>query len=370
MAVFINYRREDSEGDTRAIYNRLAEETDASNLFLDVEAIDAGENWRVRIDNMLQKVNAVVVVIGPRWLDLLNARSTAGAFDSVRVEIAASLKRSDVQVIPVLVNGARLPAQGALPEEIKGLTDLNAIEVRGSAWTSDVERLVKALRKSGALPTSRTHWMIRGGAAAATLAVVIAFFTLRREVPDIPKDMNYRHARQMLRDAGLTFVARKIGQRGGNRGVDAVSDQRPSPGSHLFASQSVEVDLVVVQPYQLICRGGPTFLKKPEGNGFEFEKYNGLPSPDMKEGSCAWFTGHMRPTEANFLKPLGFEHEIAERFEKAPGHLLAFCAMSQYDDTGKSPRLAALSVADYMRKDDNGQLTPIISDFICADRME
>jgi hypothetical protein len=370
MAVFINYRREDSDGDTRAIYNRLAEETSESNLFLDVEAIDAGENWRTRIDSMLKKVDAVVVVIGPRWLEIFNARAAAGTFDSVRTEIAASLKRSDVQVIPVTVNGARVPAQSALPEDIKGLTDLNAIEIRGSAWNSDVERLVKALRKSGALPTSRTRWIVRAGAAAAVLVLVVAFFALRREVPELPKDMNYKHARQLLRDAGLTFAARKIGDHGGNRGVDVVSDQRPSPGSHLFASQSVEVDLVVVQPYQMVCRSGPNFSKRPGANGFEFEKYNGAAAADMKEGSCAWLTGPMRPTEANFLKPLGFEHDVAERFNKAPGHMLAFCAMSQYDDNGKSPRLAALSVAPFMRPDDSGKLIPIIGDFICSDRMD
>src|SRR5450755_3898234 len=110
MAVFINYRREDSEGDTRAIYNRLAEETDQRNLFLDFEAIGAGENWRSRIDDNLKKVQAALVVIGPRWLDILKARMAAGGVDPVRSEIAACLSKDGVHVIPVTVNGARFPA--------------------------------------------------------------------------------------------------------------------------------------------------------------------------------------------------------------------------------------------------------------------
>jgi TIR domain len=369
MALFINYRREDSDGDTRAIYNRLARETDESNLFLDVEAIGAGENWRKRIDNTLKKVQAVVVVIGPRWLELLNARTAAGSFDSVRTEIAASIDKPDVAVIPVLVNGARLPAQSALPEDIRGLTDLNAIEVRGSAWKPDMDRLVKALRQTGALPTSRRRWIARAAAAAVAVAAVAAFFAARKQVPDIPKEMTSRYARQLVRDAGLKFAGRKIGQQ--NEGtVDIVSDQRPSPGSHLFAWQSVEVDFIGADAYWLVCRNGPSFAGKPGEDGFKFEKYDLPVTAQMKEGTCSWIGGPMRPTEANFIKPLGFADGIGERFHKAPGGFLAFCAKSQYDESGKSPRLAALSVQEYMRKDDNGQLVPRMSDFICIERFQ
>ena len=370
MAVFINYRREDSDGDTRAIYNRLAKETDERNLFLDVEAIGAGEKWRVRIDDTLKRVGAVVVVIGPRWLELLNARTAAGTFDSVRMEIAASLDKQNVQVIPVVVNGARLPAQAALPEDIRGLTDLNAIEIRGSAWTSDTERLVKALRRSGALPTSRMHWVARAAAVVAAAVLVAGFFALRREVPNLPKDMSYKYARQLIGNAGLNFVGRKIGQHDGNRGFDVVSDQRPAPGTDLFVSQSVEVDLIVVEPYQLVCRGGGSFDARPGDDGFTFEKSDGTPSAQMKAGSCSWLDRPMGPTEANFLEPLGFADELPDRFRSAPGGLLALCTKSQYDPSGKSPRLAALSFEDFMRKDDNGQLTPRIGDYVCSDRME
>lgn len=73
MAVFICYRRDDTEGEARALYTRLAKETDESNLFLDHDAIGAGDDWRERIDATLKKVEAVLVVIGPRWFQ--NPRS-------------------------------------------------------------------------------------------------------------------------------------------------------------------------------------------------------------------------------------------------------------------------------------------------------
>jgi hypothetical protein len=365
MAVFINYRREDSEGDTRAIYNRLAKETDESNLFLDFEAIGAGEKWRLRIDDTLKKVGAVIVVIGPRWLDILKTRAAAGTSDAVRSEIAAGLDKPGVHVIPVIVNGARFPDASALPDDIKGLADLNAIEVRGSAWSSDIKRLIKALRRVGALPTSRPRWMIYTAAAFAVLAVIAAGFALRVEVPALPKNMSYRYAKALLESRGLGFKARRTGTVGG---IDAVAGQDPEAGSYLFRWQSVEVDLTSLETYVLVCRGGDSFNALPGEDGFTLESHNGTPSTEMKAGTCAWLDRPLRPNEANFIKPLGFDEQVPEMFRRAPLELLAFCAKSQYaEDTGRSPRLVALSATNFMKNDGGGRLTVAIGEHACVD---
>lgn len=183
MAVFINYRREDSEGDARAIYNRLADETEKTNLFLDFEAINPGEDWRLRIDDMLNGVQAVIVVIGPNWLKILKEREALGAPDLVRSEIAASLKKTKVHVIPVLVKSAALPQSHELPADIRSLADRNAMEIRGAAWTADLDRLIIALRGASALPASRRAWIGRlllGLAAVALVAGGIYFYNASR----------------------------------------------------------------------------------------------------------------------------------------------------------------------------------------------
>lgn len=375
MAVFINYRREDSEGETRAIYNRLAKETDASNLFLDFEAIAAGEKWRSRIDETLSKVRAVVVIIGPRWLDILKARAGAGASDTVCSEIVAGLAKPGVHVIPVTVNGGRFPDADALPEAIRSLAEFNAIEIRGPTWSSDMDRLIKVLRRTGALPTSRRSWMVRAAAALgviAAVALVGAGLSLRAQVPPVAKDMSYRYAQELIEKAGLKFAGRKIGRHEGNRGIDVVLAQRPEPGSHLFLGKTVEVDLVVKEPYVLVCRGGGAFDGKPGADGYKFEKYDGRPAPEMKAGSCQWLAGSIVSNQDPFLKPLGFEAGLANRFARAPGGLLAFCAFSQYDlgeQATKSERLVAVDLDDFLRHDDNRQLIPRITDYVCSDRM-
>ena len=294
MAVFISYRREDSEGDARALYNRLAEETDQSNLFLDFEAISAGDDWRSRIDDTLEKVQAVLVVIGPQWLDILKARADAGGPDLVRREIAASLTKPGVRVVPVIVKGARMPTADALPEDIRALADRNALEVRGSAWTYDAARLVKTLRKAGALPVSRRMWIWRGAAGLAVLAIAGAAMAARVKVPDIPKTMSYKFAKQLVEDHGLRFQGRLL-PGGEERGIDSVVGQRPEAGATLFRGEAVEVDLQSRQSYRLVCRSGGQLSAPAAGDTVKFERHEGSPSLTMKEGSCAFITGPISP---------------------------------------------------------------------------
>ena len=198
MAVFISYRREDTEGDARAIYNRLLQETDPADLFLDFEAISAGDDWSARISDTLDKVKAVLVIIGPRWLELLNARAASESPDLVRSEIAASLGKKNVKVIPVVVKGATLPAGSALPEDIRNLVARNAMEIRGSAWSTDVDRLVATLKKAGALPASRRSRWLYGAAALALIIGAMAFWF------EAPKKIGcYSYGRSAMADYRL-----------------------------------------------------------------------------------------------------------------------------------------------------------------------
>jgi len=71
--------------------------------------------------------------------------------DAVRIEVAAALRR-DIPVIPVLVQGARMPAPEALPADLADLAYRNAVELTHPRWSSDVELLIEALE--GDLGTS------------------------------------------------------------------------------------------------------------------------------------------------------------------------------------------------------------------------
>jgi len=66
--------------------------------------------------------------------------------DFVRIEIAAALKRKKIHVVPILVEGTKMPPADRLPEELKGLARRNALDLRHVSFNADMDRLVQAIK--------------------------------------------------------------------------------------------------------------------------------------------------------------------------------------------------------------------------------
>ena len=63
------------------------------------------------------------------------------------MEIATALEKN-LLVIPVLVQGAKMPKRDYLPEPLQALADKNAHEMSDSRWDHDVAKLVDGSSKS------------------------------------------------------------------------------------------------------------------------------------------------------------------------------------------------------------------------------
>jgi len=148
--IFINYRRDDSIGMAGRLHDRLSQTFGRDKVFLDVDHIPAGADFVAYLDSQVAECNVVLVVIGPNWL---NAKDESGERrldnpeDFVTIEIVAALAR-DIRVIPVLVDGARMPKAKELPDSLKSLTRRQAIEVRHAHFGHDAEALVKRMREA------------------------------------------------------------------------------------------------------------------------------------------------------------------------------------------------------------------------------
>ena len=130
----------------------------------------------------MRSVDAVLVLIGPRWLEarIDGARRLDDPADFVRQEVATALA-SGKPVIPLLVGGALMPGEADLPAPLAGLARRQAVVLSDGGWQGDVARLVASLRpllgrRPGTAENSR-RWLV--GGAALLVALGLALLWLR-----------------------------------------------------------------------------------------------------------------------------------------------------------------------------------------------
>lgn len=140
--VFISYRRGDAAASAGRLSDHLKARLGEDQVFMDVDGIEPGVDFHEVIANHVSDCDALIAVIGPDWLsDRLHEEN-----DFVRIEIAAGLERN-VRVIPVLVDGAKMPPAEKLPESLKGLARRNAAEVSHMRFSDDASRLAEVLSR-------------------------------------------------------------------------------------------------------------------------------------------------------------------------------------------------------------------------------
>jgi hypothetical protein len=179
--IFINYRRDDAPGVAGRLYDYLSKRFSHRQLFIDVDYIKPGLDFVKQLDAQVSQCDAMLALIGPDWLkaeDERGRRRLHGDKDYVRIELASALKR-DIPVIPVLVQGAVMPAEDELPDDIKSLTLRHALELRHTRFASDADAIASALKT--ALPQRKKKWLLPAAAAVCLVAGIIGawLFTSR-----------------------------------------------------------------------------------------------------------------------------------------------------------------------------------------------
>lgn len=173
-SVFISYRREDAGGHAGRLADRLIARFGAARVFMDVQDIQPGQNFQQAIEQTIAKCDHMIAVVGPRWLQILQARAASGE-DFVRHEISVALARGTT-VIPVLVGGATMPAGEQLPPTLAAFSRCQAVEVRDNHFDGDAARIVDFLAGG---PTGVAHlnlfgWWIPRRAFIWLLSVLVA----------------------------------------------------------------------------------------------------------------------------------------------------------------------------------------------------
>jgi hypothetical protein len=191
--VFISYRREDTQGEARALFQDLAARLGKESVFMDVDSIAMGRDFREALQERLASCDAMLALMGREWVDCKDEsgrRRLDNAGDFVRLEVAAALKRN-IPVTPLLLQGAHMPAVEQLPDDLKDLAYRQGFELSHNRWDSDVQELLRRLglratsdtpteEKSGspkvAPRTAKKFWFAIAGLSVVAIAIAIGLF--------------------------------------------------------------------------------------------------------------------------------------------------------------------------------------------------
>jgi CHASE2 domain-containing sensor protein len=147
---FISYRRGPDSFVANALRSGLAEKFGERSVFLDQDAIDAGQEFPARIVEAIIACRAMLVVIGPGWLEAQSAdgsRRLDEPEDWVRREIETALHREGIAVVPLLYGGATMPTPQQLPTSIKALANHNAVSLTGGDLPREIDSLVRSMEQ-------------------------------------------------------------------------------------------------------------------------------------------------------------------------------------------------------------------------------
>ncbi len=156
--IFVNFRREDVPADARRIRDGLAARFGRSDVVMDIDGAVPEQQLGRDQGITLGGYDAMIAIIGPRWMELLRAHAASGERDYVREQISAALQRG-MAVIPVRVGreGSMPPSLRPedLPEDIRALASRPSRDVAYERFGSDMASLAESISRP------------RGGAAVA-----------------------------------------------------------------------------------------------------------------------------------------------------------------------------------------------------------
>jgi hypothetical protein len=158
--IFISYRHDDAPTAVAWLTHTLSEQYGTENVFEYKDHAQPARDFRQVIGRAIRKCDVMLAILGKHW-KLGRDEATTGIKsidDWVRIELETAMQLA-LPVLPVLVEGATMPAAGELPETLRNFSFLTAVTIDTSNknFHRDVQALVVQIDKlaqEGAASTS------------------------------------------------------------------------------------------------------------------------------------------------------------------------------------------------------------------------
>ncbi len=146
LKIFISYRHEDSNYVSGRIYDNLINKLQNASIYKDVDSIPLGIDFREHIRNSVGLCTILLAVIGDHWaVNKDGINRLLDETDWVRIEVETALNRN-IPVIPLLIDGAKIPTAEILPESMQALQFRNGMPIRPDPdFHHDMQRLLDGI---------------------------------------------------------------------------------------------------------------------------------------------------------------------------------------------------------------------------------
>ncbi len=141
--VFISYRRADTAQAATWLFNRLTEHFGQQQVIKDVDPAPYGGNLSLAIGAAVASCDVLVLMIGPHWM-AVTGEGLHDPNDYVRLAMEAALARG-ILVIPVTVDGGRMPVHGELPPSLASMAGQPAFQLSMSNFDAESGQLRQVL---------------------------------------------------------------------------------------------------------------------------------------------------------------------------------------------------------------------------------
>ena len=155
--IFINYRRQISSADARAIELRL--NYAFGKAFIDID-MERGRNFPDLLKEAVENSLVMVVIIGPGWSTVSDQQGQLRIHkedDFVRLEIESAIHRK-IEIVPVLIENAQMPSKAEIPSGLWPLLEKNAVHINHTNYPLDMGGIEIAVSRA-IKRASRSAWI-------------------------------------------------------------------------------------------------------------------------------------------------------------------------------------------------------------------
>jgi TIR domain len=144
--VFISYRRADTAQAASWLFNRLTEHFGQQQVIKDVDPAPYRGNLPQAIGAAVASCDVLILMIGPHWM-AVTGEGLHDPNDYVRLATETALARG-ILVVPVTIDGARMPVPGELPPSLASMAGQPAFQVSMGNFDAESAQLLRILDQS------------------------------------------------------------------------------------------------------------------------------------------------------------------------------------------------------------------------------